>query len=136
MSPVCRTNSGTGRKEDGDEALRPCIDLRQISQEPPVPGLNEYLCLLGKIREENAALREGQYRELLLTNRQYAFARILGNEAVITAVNNDDREADVWIPLPMAADTLTDLTDGTHVPAEGGKLHIQIPAGGSRLLRL
>lgn len=125
-----------GRKEDGDEALRPCIDLRQISQEPPVPGLNEYLCLLGKIREENAALREGQYRELLLTNRQYAFARILGNEAVITAVNNDDREADVWIPLPMAADTLTDLTDGTHVPAEGGKLHIQIPAGGSRLLRL
>ena len=135
-APKPRKRGIPGKKEFGDEALRPYIDLKQITENPPVPGLNEYLCLLGKIREENAPLREGAYRELLLTNRQYAFARILGDEAVITAVNNDDKEAELWIPFPFPTETLLDLTDGTQVPAEGGKLHITLEAGGSRILRI
>lgn len=79
-----------GRKEGAcDDGLRPHLVLSEMEANPPIPELKGLLCKLGAIRQANPALTDGVYRELLLTNRQYAFARILGNEAVITAVNND-----------------------------------------------
>ncbi len=116
-----------GRKEDGDAALRPAIDLAQISQDPPAPGLCEYITYLGKLREQQPALREGSYRELSLTNRQYAFARILGGEAVICAVNNDENEAQMWVRLPFGGQ-VTDLADGSEIRAENGQIGIAVPA--------
>ena len=43
--------------------------------------------LLGRIHSQEPALADGRYQELLLTNRQYAFARILGEEGIVVAVN-------------------------------------------------
>ncbi len=122
-----------GRKEDGDQALRPAIDLDQISQDPPIPGLVEYITFLGKCRREHEALRTGRYRELLLTNRQYAFARILGNEAVITALNNDGNEAVLSIPMPERPMTMTNLVTGEEIPVPEGNLSVTLPAGGCLL---
>lgn len=125
-----------GEKRNGDDALRPAVDLKQISEHAPVPGLEEYLEKLGRIRTENEAVGLGRYRELLLTNRQYAFARILDQTAVITAVNNDENPADLWIPLPMEAQRITDLLAGEEVQPEGGKLHVSLEACGCGLYRI
>ncbi|MDD2958848.1 MAG: alpha-amylase family glycosyl hydrolase [Lachnospiraceae bacterium] len=125
-----------GRKEEGDDALRPCLDPDELEKNPPVPGLAEWIAFLGKCRMENPVLAEGRYRELLLTNRQYAFARLNESEAVVTAVNNDDQDADLWIRLPMAAEKLTDLKTEEALEAENGQLHILVPANGCRLIRL
>lgn len=124
-----------GYKEHGDEALRPTLDLQEMKKNPPVPGLCEYITFLGKCREEQAPLREGAYRELLLTNRQYAFARILGQEAVITAANNDANPADLWIRLPFGG-VLTDLATGEEVPMENGQLHVTVNGDDARLFSL
>lgn len=71
------------------------------------------LCKLGAIRQANLALTDGVYRELLLTNRQYAFARILGNEAVITAVNNDANPVHMEINCPVSASGAQEALTGT-----------------------
>lgn len=126
----------SGRKEDGDPALRPAVDLDEIRNNPPVPGLEEYLAFLGGCRIKYPVLAGGRYRELLLTNRQYAFARLNEREAVVTAVNNDEREAELWIRLPLEGKTVTDLETGERVEPEYGQLHITLPADGCRLFYL
>ena len=88
------------------------------------------------MRKEHPALQEGRYRELMLTNRQYAFARILGEQAVITAVNNDPDPAEVWIRLPLDGKTITDLADDRTIAAEGGQLHITLDGNSCRLFAL
>ena len=125
-----------GRKEYGDAALRPAISLEKIEQDPPVPGLCEFIAWLARMRKEHPALQEGRYRELMLTNRQYAFARILGEQAVITAVNNDPDPAEVWIRLPLDGKTITDLADERTIAAEGGQLHITLDGNSGRLFAL
>ena len=124
-----------GEKRNGDESLRPAIDLEQITACPPVPGLEEFLEQLGRIRTENEAVGLGRYRELSLTNRQYAFARILDDTAVITAVNNDENPAQMWIPLPVQAEKLTDLFTGEEILPEDGKLHVTLEACGCGMFR-
>lgn len=125
-----------GRKEYGDAALRPAISLEKIEQDPPVPGLCEFIAWLAQMRKEHPALQEGRYRELMLTNRQYAFARMLGEQAVITAVNNDPDPAEVWIRLPLGGKTITDLSDGQTIAAEDGQLHITLDGNSGRLFAL
>ena len=118
-----------GKKEFGDAALRPALDLLKMQQDPPVPGLCEFLSFLGQCRMQYECLQSGVYRELLLTNRQYAFARILGEEAVITAVNNDETEADLWIPLPGANRSVKNIGTGETLQPENGRLHIYLAPG-------
>lgn len=107
-----------------------------MEQNPNVPGLAEFITFLGKCRKENPVIGNGRYRELLLTNRQYAFARIGDGEAVIVAVNNDENPAEIYVPLPIAAEKITDLESGNAVHADNGKVKINLEAGGSVLLKV
>ena len=125
-----------GRKEDGDAALRPALDMAALEAAPPVPGLCEYLQFLGACRQRYAPLREGRYRELLLTTTQYAFARILDREAVIAAVNNTAQEADLWIRLPFACGQMKDAASGEIIEPEYEQLHIRLEGYGCRLIYL
>ena len=52
----------------------------------------------------------------------------------MTAVNNDDKEAELVIPLPMEASSLHDLETGEELKAEGGRVRILLPEGGSILI--
>ncbi len=122
-----------GAKEQGDAALRPSLSLEELQKKPPVPGLAEWIAFLGNCRKEYPVLAEGCYRELLLTNRQYAFARMNEYQAVITAVNNDEGEAELWIRLPREGN-LTDLETRETIEPESGQLHMTVPAGGCRLI--
>ena len=119
-----------GRKEDGDWALRPEIDLEKTEKDPPVTGLEEYLEMLGAIREEHPVTGSGKYKELLLANRQYVYARTNENEAVIVAVNNDEKPAEIRFRLPADWEYVTDLLSGEAVKKEQGQLHITLPADG------
>ena len=125
-----------GEKRCGDNALRPAVDLEAITRDPPCPGLEEFLVRLGQIRTEQEAIGLGRYRELLLTNRQYAFARILDQTAVITAVNNDENPAQVWIRLPFEADEITDLMTGEKITPQSGQLNVTLDACGCGLYRI
>ena len=98
------------------------------------PELTAHIKALGELRKGNEVLADGKYRELLLTNRQYAFARILGDRAVIVAVNNDESPASMSIPMPVSADICTDVFTGETLKAEGGRLNIELDACGSKIV--
>ena len=123
-----------GKKEwGGDQQLRPALDLEKLSAEPPVPELPELIRRLARVHAEERALTDGAYRELLLTNRQYAFARILGDEAVITAVNNDDTEARFEIPCPVPGTEAVEVFTEKALKTENGKIIWEMPAYGSAI---
>lgn len=72
-----------GRKEEGDPALRPCFDR------PEETELTPWIGNLAKAHKESAALRDGAYRTLTLTNRQLVMERAVPGERVIAAINAD-----------------------------------------------
>lgn len=124
-----------GRKEGGnDDPLRPQVNLAEALAAPEDPKLLEWVRTLGTIRREQPALRDGYYQELLLTNRQYAFARILDDQAVIVAVNNDEGEAELHIRTPFGGRTYKSLLEKAEIDAEGDMLHIRLKPGESALI--
>ena len=126
-----------GRKEGAcDDRLRPRLILSEMEANPPVPELKKLLCKLGAIHQAQRALTDGVYRELLLTNRQYAFTRILGNEAVVTAVNNDANPVHMEINCPVSASGAQEALTGTDAEIRDGRIIWEMPAYGSAVFIL
>ena len=124
-----------------DDDLRPCIPAEKI------PELNceltDFISRLGKIHEENEELHTGKYQELLLTNRQYAYARWGNNSLIITALNNDDNEATLNIPVPIQAQTAVDLLNSDNetcennvLPVQNGRLEIKLKSNWGAVLKI
>ncbi len=127
-----------GKKEKGsDWNLRPCLELEDFKNEPEITGLCRSLALLKK---EYPALNEGEYRELYLRNRQFAFGRILDGNGVITALNCDDAPAEFTVPLPFAAQSmenlLEDLVPEAKAELEDGSIKVVLPANTGLVLSL
>ena len=121
-----------GRKEGAcDDGLRPRLVLSEMEERAPIPELKGLLCRLGAIRRENPALTDGVYWELLLTNRQYAFARILGDSAVVVAVNNDSKQAHFEINCPVSAGGAREALTDAGAELRDGRIIWEMPAYGS-----
>lgn len=104
-----------GKKENGnDDPLRPQLDVEYMNAHNPHPELTSLLKKLGALKKEYPALSDGIYQELLLTNRQYAFARYNEEQCIVSALNNDDNQIELEIPLPntyaYAHSLLNDVT--------------------------
>ena len=113
-----------GRKERySDDSLRPCIDLDDHSDEYDSNPCTALVASLGRIHSEwKQDLVYGDYRQLCLTNQQYAFAR----GRVIVAVNNSDGEA--WINIESgSAAAYTGLLSGRRLQSSGGRLNFSLP---------
>jgi glycosidase len=126
-----------GAKEKGsDDSLRPCLDLEECMNREEGKELLHLLRRLGQLKQELPELSEGTYKDLMLTNRQFAFARMSAERAVVTAVNNDDNEAVVEIPLPLSATGAIDLITLEKFALENGKLHLTLPANGGKIVEI
>ena len=96
-----------GDKQRGsDWNLRPALSLSDFSEDAPLCRL---IKALGRIKKQFPEVTWGEYKELHLTTRQYAFARILNGRAVICVLNNDDQGAHMEIPLPVYATEAVNL---------------------------
>ena len=118
-----------GKKERwSDDSLRPCIHLEDHKKDYKDNPCTALIAALGEIRRDYGdMLAYGDYRELALTNRQFAF----GRGDLVAAVNNDDNPADLH--LSVKDGTYTGLLSGTKVTASGGTLHITLPACGGEI---
>ena len=76
-----------GKKEQGsDDSLRPEFTK-------PMPNdLTKYIKKLISIRNQSSALQKGEFKELVLTNKQFVFERNDQQERIIVALNLDDQE--------------------------------------------
>ncbi len=72
-------------KSQGDAALRPCFD------HPEWNSLTDTIAAMARAHRESEALCYGDFRELVLTNRQTVFQRRTDSERVLVAVNADSQ---------------------------------------------
>ncbi|MFR5601830.1 MAG: alpha-amylase family glycosyl hydrolase [Lachnospiraceae bacterium] len=122
------------RTKYSDDDLRPCITMEQA---PSLhTELTDFIKTLAHIHKENPELHGGRYQELLLTNRQYAFARHGNGSVIIAAANNDDQEARLSIPVPISAKEALNLLDQTILPIEGGKVSVTIKSNYGVVLKI
>lgn len=122
------------RTRDSDRALRPAISMengQKLDCE-----LTELIRQLGQIHTEHECFHGGQYQELLLTNRQYAFSRSSENSLTITAANSDDGESTLSIPVGVSAGQAVNLIDGTSIPFENGRLTLTLPGNSGAVLEI
>lgn len=124
-----------GKKEgSNDDYLRPRVNLQEALKHPDNPKLMEWIEKLGRIHGEYPACADGRYQELFLTNRQYAFARILDGEGILVAVNNDEQEVEITLPVPSAEQEYTDCISNETVAQENGRICLVLEPCGSRIL--
>ena len=119
-----------GKKERfSDDSLRPCVDLAEHANDYDENLHTRLIGALGRIHAEYAGdLVWGDYRELLLTTEQYAYAR--GN--LIIALNNANHEA--TLSVDASADAYVGLLNGGTCSSKDGRLSIALPPCGGEIL--
>ena len=75
-----------GRKEEGDTCLRPSVE------KPEWTELTDGIARLSAAKKDSEALNYGDFRSVLLTNRQCIFERRSEHERVLVAINADGAE--------------------------------------------
>lgn len=126
-----------GRKEgSNDDPLRPAVDLEKALTEEADKELLAWVTLLGKLHKEQPAMADGRYQELLLTNRQYAFARLLGETGILVAVNNDEKEAELCIREPLPGKRYKSLINDEVYEAQEGKITVRLLPNESQILSI
>lgn len=125
-----------GQKQGGnDDPLRPAVNLEEVLKEQHDCRILKWVTWLGNMhREYKECLAYGRYRELLLTNRQYAFARFTEEECLVIAVNNDEQEVSVSIPVPRQDMNYVNLKTKEEYTTENGRIQITLQAAGSAVL--
>ena len=104
--------------------------------------LTKSIKMLGEERKESKALNYGIYRELLLTNRQYAYARTLNPDSmyydgkpeeeriydnVVITLNNDDNPACLNVPSDGFG-KYKGVLSGSEINADNGRLNVNLEA--------
>lgn len=122
-----------GKKEKfSDASLRPALNLEDYKNAVTENPCTALIAALGKIRQATPGLSYGSYNELMLTNRQYAFARDLDNIRVIVTVNNDDNAAGMNLPVGNTAAYIGALS-GKRAEVQGGRINVTIPANSGEI---
>ncbi len=105
-----------GKKDDGDPALRPAIEKPEWNE------LTEMISKMAEARKGSKALCYGDFKSLLLQNRQCIFERNFGDERIMVAINISGEEFHAHFNArsgrarDLITDTLRDFGGGLVVP--------------------
>lgn len=117
-----------GRKERGsDESLRPVISYEQYKEAIRENEFTNLISRLGEIRFKTKALSYGDYKELLLTNGQYAFSRNYDGTSVIVTVNNSDNDFVMKLPAQNAREYIGGIS-GAKACTKDGYISVNVRA--------
>lgn len=115
-----------GKKERySDDSLRPALQLADYKNAATENPCTRLITALGKVRQQTKALSLGDYKELLLTNRQYAFSRDLNGTSVVVTVNNDENPAQIHVAAGNGGAYVGALS-GMKVPVEQGQINVTL----------
>ena len=117
-----------GRKERfSDDSLRPSLSLSDYAGAVEKNPCTRLIAALGRVRQQTPALSYGDYKELLLTNRQYAFSRNHNGVSAVITVNNDDSAYVMTLPAGNAARYQGALS-GELVSVDNGRIVVNVKA--------
>lgn len=99
-------------KSEGDPALRKCFEA------PVYNELSAWIKKLAQAKKQSNALNYGDFRSVVLTNRQCIFERKTGEERVLVAINAD--EASYTAHFDAGCGKAVDLISGEEHDFGGG----------------
>lgn len=122
-----------GRKERfSDDSLRPALSLSDYADAAEKNPCTRLIAALGRIRRQTATLSYGDYKELLLTNRQYAFSRNYNGVSAVVTVNNDDSDYVMTLPAGNAVQYKGTLS-GEIAAADNGRIVVNVKANSGEI---
>ncbi|MBE7052271.1 MAG: alpha-amylase [Ruminococcaceae bacterium] len=122
-----------GKKQYGsDDSLRPAVSYEQYIKATACSPFTNLISRLGEIRFETKALSYGDYKELFLTNRQYAFERCFDGQMVLVTVNNDDNDFVMNLPAQSADEYIGGIS-GVRVRAKYGCVSVNVGANSGEI---
>lgn len=122
-----------GKKESfSDDSLRPALNLEDYKDAVKANPCTNLIARLGKVRSQVPALSYGDYKEVVLTNRQYAFTRTSGNQTAVITVNNDDSDFVMTVPAGNAAEYMGALS-GEKVSVSNGTICVNVRANSGEI---
>jgi len=84
-----------GIRVDGSDAgIRPELSLYEDGKNND-DALIEHIKILADVRRGSDAIKYGTYKEIMVKNEQFAFARVLKDETKIVILNVSDKESDI-----------------------------------------
>ena len=126
-----------GKKEgSNDDPLRPQLHLEEMQTKNKDNLLTHTIKKLANVRKNYLSLSYGKYKELFLSNEQYAYARYLDDEMLVVALNNAQTTAQVSIPIPATYQNAHSLLDDTKYVIQENSITIQLEANSASLLKL
>lgn len=115
-----------GKKEQfSDASLRPALNLEDFTDAVQNNSFTRLIAALGHARQNSKALSYGDYRELMLMNRQYAFSRNTQEDCAIVTVNNDDNPYTFTVNAGSFTSYVGALS-GEKVTANNGNITVNI----------
>ena len=105
-----------GHGADADAPLRPELTYEEWAPKADGDAYVQFVSALGKIRQQVKELSYGDYKELSLATRQYAFSRTYQEFSVIVMVNNDEHPCTIGVP---ATGEYTGALSGKKIVASG-----------------
>ena len=102
----------TGRKEDGDPALRVSFDT------PVWNDLTTFISKLAAAKKSSKALNYGNFSSVVLTNEQCVFLRQCDDERVLVAINA--AEHPYFASFNMGCDYCVDMINGETIALNNG----------------
>ena len=101
-----------GNKSDGDPALRPAVDHPEWNE------LTDVVAMMVNARQNSKALNYGDFKSLVLTNRQCVFERNCDDSRVMVAINADENPYTAH--FDARAGRARDLITGAEIDFGGG----------------
>lgn len=105
-----------GDKSNGDPSLRPSFE------EPKWNELTDWISKLTAAKKSSEALNYGEFRSVVLTNKQCIFERKSQNERVLVAINADSEsytahfDAGCGQAVDLISGELHDFGGGSELP--------------------
>ncbi len=123
-----------GKKEKySDASLRPALNIEDYKDAVNTNPATKLIRRLGEVRQANPVFSYGDYTEMMLTNRQFAFSRKWDGKIAITAVNNDDSESTLNLSAEGRSEYIG-LLSGNRYKESDGRISVRLEGNSGDIL--
>lgn len=122
------------KQAGGDIMVRPSLEYSMYKTRNK-ERLYQLITKLTALRKGEEALYNGQYTELFLTNRQYAFLRRSKEQILLVAVNNDECQAEITIALKETWKTCSSLLTNKNYNIENTCIRIVLQPNDGEIIK-
>ena len=123
-----------GDRKVTDLNLRPELFIEEFKNNFEAQKLEKYISRLINIRKENKELTHGNYKEVLVRNKQLVFQRSFEGKSIFVALNLDDKDEIIEIPVSKQGN-LTDILNNDKFKIINNKIKVIIPSFSCRILK-